>query len=568
MSLFLLAALVAYLLWHPLTQRSMEGGKRATRILVGTGIFVLLVVAMGIITTGSLHYYRVFVAVRRIVLGPEMAQTMLGALAGALCHGLLRPGATDNATGGDGGGDRSESRPWNGHFVMLAGVVATAIFAPYIPALLSRMTGVKTPYAELYFVAPADKQRRLEVQRDLIRLVHLADLTYPGRFIDRDCGQKALEAGGMEVFKKDHKDRFETFADALTFHADFQKLTILMRNAQFEGRDIEDLKLPLRSIAQKLFRALAQPEVSKFSEVFKAALDEVKTQKQKLIDEGIKDKLPKKKQESSIEEPFWCKDEDENRLQRLMSEAGRLRRLVDTTPYVHFLVADLFLFTGNTEAAIKVMRRAAQISPNDINVNVYLAETLYLGERDFTPVFTYFEDALQAVEVAAKQAAASASQAGVDVMIREKLRERYLRGRFYLKLRLAYLAAQADVRWPMAQAYAEENYVAYRTGTLQSVWFPCSDVDEQLYVQDTYAYIKMAFEARKPYPDIEKVREARWLFEDIMAYLKQEAQQEEQEESKDVQGGSRELSCLHHELRKLWLQRVSSHLTQAEAMLR
>jgi hypothetical protein len=162
-----------------------------------------------------------------------------------------------------------------------------------------------------------------------------------------------------------------------------------------------------------------------------------------------------------------------------------------------------------------------------------------------------------------------------DNDIQTKLRERYKRARFFLKLRQAYLWAQMGLRpqedvWPQEEVpwgkaikYSEE---AYRSQAFPSR-FQCTDDDDDLIIEDTYAFVKLAFEGHNlqvhgMQPVQNQVREARTVLEDARAKLLHTQQQVDEARRRGVPASS----CLVPTEMKRWMKRISSHLQLAEAM--
>ena len=69
--------------------------------------------------------------------------------------------------------------------------------------LFGRLTGLETPYAKFHFATPqAEKQLDLEITRDLDLYRGLVAITKTARIIQYECGYAAVEAKGIEAFKR------------------------------------------------------------------------------------------------------------------------------------------------------------------------------------------------------------------------------------------------------------------------------------------------------------------------------------------------------------------------------
>jgi hypothetical protein len=99
-------------------------------------------------------------------------------------------------------------------------------------------------------------------------------------------------------------------------------------------------------------------------------------------------------------------------------------------------------------------------------------------------------------------------------------------------------------------------------------WFPCTDDGHDLYVKDTYAYVKLAFEAynlrrgSKPPDHARQLRDARIILEDMRAEVISilHAIQDR------TRGDRPAPTCVIESEAKAWIKRISSHLKLAEAI--
>src|SRR5258708_9685523 len=127
----------------------------------------------------------------------------------------------------------------------------------------------------------------------------------------------------------------------------------------------------------------------------------------------------------------------------------QLRDLILHTRYVHGIVAGLFQYVENNEAAIKVFTKAREIRTieNDMNVTSGLAEMRYLFERDmtdkldekkFSDISYLLNTALQRAEFESKRVMAFKAKgaSALDENIRARLNERYNRAVLLIKLEM------------------------------------------------------------------------------------------------------------------------------------
>jgi hypothetical protein len=565
---------------------------------------------------------------RRVASAPETVQALLGAVAGMVCRAFPRwsdiigapesrspnDGAPPKPTDGTahhqhglrGGGPSDAPNPPDGTakaelnkwpLLLFAGalssIVLSALVAPYASTLLERTSDVETPIAKVKFAtSTAEKQLIPNVERDIVSFDRFEDFPRSLRFVQYDCGQRALESGGMASFRDNPKTKgeYENFQNAVAFRRQWIPYVNYIVNAQRKGYSIEILKGQVRFLTEKFVRLVSDRD--QFSDNYKAILSERDRQVGVLQAEGVDGTLTpeEQKRQNDDPDPKWCDPPQQKEIKE-----EDVKKLVNNTRYVHGFVAALLGFTGNTEENIWIWRLAKGIHglDKDINVNNGLANALYLGRRDFGEIFAVRAIALESIKSQTDFAQgfkpcdpkASVDQC-LDNQIKEQLIKRYDRARFGAQLRFAYWWAQKglssqedtwppeDVPWQTAQNYAEHAYQTLQAKgkTPQEKgppWFKCTDDGEDLNIKDTYAYIKLAFEAyklqvHKIQPRQTQVLESREILEDARASVLDTLRLLQASRLP----GEVAPSCLIEAEAKAWVKRISSHLKLAEAMLR
>src|SRR5439155_6534758 len=128
---------------------------------------------------------------------------------------------------------------------------------PYAPVLVGRVTGVKTPYAEIQLAGPGlaagEAQFLLEIQRDLTSVEVLDDLVHGGRFLDLDCYQRAIESGGLKSLSSQDK---QVFILAHAFLVNLWPVFSMIQDGRRKGYDSDALKSELKPMAQAFLRLL------------------------------------------------------------------------------------------------------------------------------------------------------------------------------------------------------------------------------------------------------------------------------------------------------------------------
>jgi hypothetical protein len=603
MVIFLLAALTAYAAC--VIASLVRPYWNVRWLLAAAGLLLItLFLALYSAETGELA------GLHRFTSDPATIQAALGALAGVMCRifprwivgsggsethegigkptpnnwALLVTGSSEAKQGARNGG-ASPINWWLLIFaVALACVAVAAMFAPYGPAILDRTSAVETPYLKVQFAtSAAEKQVTLDIDRNLLSLDRIDTIPQTVRFIQFDCGQAALETGGMANFINQDRDRYQDFVNAGAFRTNSKFYTFVLRiiNAQRRDYSEELLKGRVRVAAQKLFRLVSDPEPSRFHENYQAARLEVEDQDRALELDGIGKALPEEERErrqGKDGDPPWCRDD------KIDPDEKAINRLVKETRYMYGFVAALLQFTGDTEGVIFVMSLAKRIPrlDKDINVNDALAAALYLGGRDLAQATSLFELALISVQSNERRVQGFQAQGDTDNDIREKLLVRYDRASFLLKLELAYLWAQDALRprqdarsldgtrLETAQNYVERAYE--RLLKSNAPQYNCLDYGGELYIKDAYAYVMLATLARnlqvhKEPVDQAKLHKAENILEDARGQVR-EIQLLIAEAKKRLQHENIPLPCMAELEARSWDRRISNHLKLAQALER
>jgi hypothetical protein len=558
--------------------------------------------------TGDAWAYAVLLTIRRIASMPEMTYGVLGVVAGLMCgnfpewmnysrtHGI-GPGHEESNTG------KPASAIWPVIIFggALSGVVLAALLAPYEQTALSRLSGVETPYLKVQFaISPAEKQLILNVERDLNNLDILQQFPQSLRFIQYDCATAALDAKvsganmPMDRFVKE-SEKSRVFRAGLAFRKSLIPYVNRVVSAQRQGYNLPALKGRVRNVAEKFALLAASGDLktdyqaAMFDINYHEAMFEVQRQYQLFKNEGVgSDALPEEEDRTNTDpDPKYClhSDEDIKYIRQAAQERPR---------YIHGFAAALFFFIGDVGAGNAMISGAFGLNEktDDINLIVGRSDALYTGGQDFSAVLPIAEKELEIIEERIGKIERvkvwSDNEILVDPMrkyeneIRSDLAKRYSRARFAVRRRLAYLWAQhglaseedllprRDVRWSSAQKYADEAYESLLDKSKRAPQFKCIDDDWDLRTKDTYAFVKLAYQAynlrtqRIP-PDEFEVRQARKILEDALAEAREERRRFE--EARSPTGAARgELSCFTQEETRAWVKRISNHLKLADAL--
>jgi hypothetical protein len=346
--------------------------------------------------------------------------------------------------------------------------------------------------------------------------------------------------------------------------------------AQRKGYDTDNLKMRARAVADKFFPLIVTPSLGELE--YADAISEINRQTQEIVrltnlptpivDVGNQDELK------------WCRDD------KMSTELSReqLHDLILNTRYVHGIVAGLFEYVDNIDAAIKIFTKAIEIEniENDMNVTSGLAELRYRGrnitdkldDKRFSEISNLLNKALLRAEFESKKVTEFQVNGGtgLDATIRTRLIERYKRAVLFIKLEIALFLAQEGEQWSTANEYADEIYRGLQPNVIQ---LECIDSYGKVDIMDTYAFVKLASQAYNVQtyderPDVMEVRRLRSILMDAKAQLKQLSNRLAQaaDQRNSAPGKNASVSCFADEERNdLWNRRVSGHIRLADALL-
>jgi hypothetical protein len=233
-------------------------------------------------------------------------------------------------------------------------------------------------------------------------------------------------------------------------------------------------------------------------------------------------------------------------------------------------------------------------STKDTNAIAGFANALYVGGDDLREVLAREEDDLRLTESRLRQVEAAkfwtqnevkADPTGAketDNKAYNDLVDRNNRARFIIRLRLAYIWAQhglapeadllpqRDLHWSSAQQYADDAYESSLGKSWSPRRFPCIDDGSDLGIKDTYAFVKLAYQAynlktlRIP-PNEFQVRQAREVLEGALAEAREEHRRVMEARPLMARGESAP-SCFTEVETKAWVKRILNHLKLAEAL--
>jgi hypothetical protein len=377
-----------------------------------------------------------------------------------------------------------------------------------------------------------------------------------------DCGMEALDAGGLERFKKENP-RARHFASELFFRDELTRpFVAALVNALHQGGNLEDLRQRARAVADSFYPILAGDVPAAMSEpLYAAALAELERQTLKLKAEGFSAEQAGW-QKAGRDWPQWCSDGTLHQL-----SFKDFFEILENGRAVYGFVAGLYRFAREIPRAKLVMLRAREKLPEDLNVNSALAEYVshdrpagqYLDERDADRVHVLLEVAIKTVDNQTKRAAAFGGQDPIDLQIREALGFRYRRAELDLKRQLAFFWAQEsyerDILWDVALDNAQLNYEAYRGRNLAT--YPCIDDYIQISILDIYSYVRVALQNynRRKWNKFDEVE-----VKTAITNLETAKRRLMQVDTSRCPGSAQR--------KKRWEQRVLNHLRQAEEMLK
>ena len=618
MVIFILAAISSYLLFRRGTTSEPIAFARAVapaplcwhwrrdrfeRRMAAAALFALVVALYASLAGPSEYvvFYEFQNAVRHIADAPEILEALLGALAGVMCRalppwrsiisglGAHRDAKVSPRENEEPDRNTSGSELSMGPLLLFAGALASvilaAMLAPYASTLLDRTSGVDTPYVKVQFAtSAAERQLALNVERDIEILDKLEDFPRSLRLVQYDCGQAVVDdARGIAALKV-AGDQFETFQMAIAFRMALMPYVNAIVEYQRKRRSIDMLTLRVKPVAEKFERlvllASSGADHAGFAAAYIETMVEIAQQQAKFKSEGIGDELSpeEKDRRKRDDDPHWCDPPGNPNVPREPVAAKDFQRLAEETRYV-FGAASAFLnFIGDTGGVIRIwsLAKANPILSEDINVNDGLALSLYTGKRDFAEIFRLIGVTSHSVDEMVKAVDKFDPRSDPDDQnIKKALKSRYKRVRFMTGVRKAYLWAQMgledvwpppQVPWSDALKYAED--ARKNLPMLGDARFTCTDDDFDLRVHDTYAFVRLAFEAHKLQtyrirPDQQRVRDARVILDDLRASVL------EMQQSLKTRSLNEALShCLNEAEADAWMKRLSSHVKLADALQR
>jgi hypothetical protein len=186
-------------------------------------------------------------------------------------------------------------------------LVITAAIVLLYSILNARLSGLETPYIRLQFATPPlARPLVLNVERSLPRFDDLVRFPESVRFTQYDCGQAALDAGGIDSFKEKRPDDYQQFQNDLAFRQQWIPYVNYIVNAGNKGYSAEILKGQVRSLAERFLRLVSDPD--RFSDNYKAILLERDRQVAVFKGMGVDDALTPQEEKRQLEDPdpHWC----------------------------------------------------------------------------------------------------------------------------------------------------------------------------------------------------------------------------------------------------------------------
>jgi hypothetical protein len=321
-------------------------------------------------------------------------------------------------------------------------------------------------------------------------------------------------------------------------------------------------------------------------------MSEVERQTQLFTKEGVGADLPGEEQlrRSNDPDPKYCDDDI-----KLASDVRNVWMVVQKRPRpILGIAATLFHFEGDTGAANAIRNQIFNLNraTDDINAKGAHTSAQYIEGDDLSEVIRQRQADLQEVESRLGKAERARVWSETEIQ-KDSLREtdnkarsdlvrRYNRARFLDRLRLAYLWAQhglaaegdllpeRDLHWASAQEYADDSYEALLDRSKSPPRFICMDDELDLQIKDTYAFVKLAYQAynlktRRIAPDEFEVRRTRAILEDALAEAR-EQHRRLLEARPSMARGEAAPSCFAVEATTAWIRRILGHLRLADAL--
>lgn len=524
MGIFLWAAIAGFLLFGAGQASPRLRGVVAhfwLHLSLGALLMLALVVALVALGTGWPAYSIVLLTHRST--GPEVVRFVLGLVFGGLIRywggqwawGLELPLAVYARQG-----------------VILIALLLLADAAPFMGTIFRSLAGVKTPVAEFSFAAARDEERAVfEAKREKTALQSLGQVvTFASTIIARDMAyqqvQKELaeripDARAKRQALKDVADRQEILANVREFFSRILipplKCAADARAAHHSLHGVRDLIRPVTQGLARLMRASPATAAKPTTDPYDRFVAVVGATHQ------------------ALDRSFGC---DRHALAAWPTESlPRGGPWLDSS-YLHLALAELLLFDDDVEAASShLIPRVTKATDVDaLNVRLFAARLLYMGDRDSRSIFEQLDQGLRFSDQAWSRLAAEAGNRPVPAGLPAQKRRLEVARRIFKDL-LAYVSAQAGEREAAALLDAEDNYRARAE---------VPDLDVRTAWVDTFGYVKMAFAARRTPPSVDDLREAKKLFDEALSMVKSLPDSEE---------------------RAIYVRAIEDHRAQADRLL-
>ena len=532
MGIFAAAALAGFLLfgWIKATPQARDFFLKP-RVQGVLGVLALGVVAVSVVVqTFQWPEYWVALIVQRLT-GTEAAQFILGAVFGCILRYWgphfwtmrMRPGTR-----------------YNWVAISLAGLLLLAAAVPYIGSLMRDwgVTSLKTPFAEVQF-EDKEKAEPLLFEREFLidtskkGMAAFLDLEKKPQkkgmaaFLDLEKELQSKMLTNLEIietlmfsryhietdltylkfFPEDQSAKHEKiyqdskkFADNILFP--LCRCVLLAHNNYL---DTESIRRALIPVAQKLYLLIREGESFQRSKsrdsmrnvnlLRNKFLEQVGVSLQDLNGAFVNDR---------------CKLSDDESLIDLVNP-----QVLARAPHIYLALAYLDAFNHNMDRTIILLESASERFSNhapvvSFNINHSLALFLHEdGKHDRKNIFLYLDKALKITRKTIsrmnqlKDTAPDFNKRSKDYVLQQ-----FEFFEIYAKNFIAYVSAKEGVRKLEALLYAKDNY-GLRNKLPRNYW-PT--------VIDTYGYVKMAFEARKIFPNLDEIAEARALFKEAISH--------------------------------------------------
>lgn len=521
MGIFVGAALAGFLLFGSIKDildrddKSQELRLQKLRlqcVLGLSGLLALFVLTLYVIfLTTQWPSYEVFRLVQDLT-GHETAQFILGAAFGC----ILRYWGSDLWALKIATWPRYNKFNWVA--ISLAGLILLAAAIPYMEQQLGGMTALKTPVAEFQFASQGRTEPpALEKDLQFKVLTYLETLQFMA--FSHFSIKKDLEY--LEIFPEDESEKYtEIYQKSQSFAENILKpLGDCALNAYMNYLDIESIRHALQPIAQKLYLLIQQGEsILELQPHSSSPTEDLDgRQKERLLKSesswySLRMEFLDQITKSGLRLQEALLDEGEKKLCKLepqwepqVAEFPKPEELV-AAPNTYLVLAYLDAFNHNMDRSIDLLKSASQRFSNRapvVSFNINFSLALFLnqeGKYDLKSIFLYLDNAREIAQKAWGKIKDSEANSKDYYYL-----EQY---EMYAKNFLAYVSAQEGVRKFEALQYAKHNYAHRNKLHKQS----------RPKIIDTYGYVKMAFEARKSFPNFDEIVEARALFKEAISH--------------------------------------------------